>query len=773
MQVLKKVILNYLLTACSFGCVSNVTAGNTIDSLQQVFKSAKNDSVRLKAYYLMGEEFFAVDPDSSLYFYQSGLNLCKKLDSKAKKEKNILKYQGHLFRAVGNVNIQKSDYEIALNYIDQALACYAAIKNADGMSQCYKSIGAVRYYQGDAVKSVEAFQSAMKIAEASGNMESYSDCLNNIGMVHYQQDNNDIALENFKKALEIRLKLGIKTKIAESYNNLGIIYSDANQQQLSLDYYFKALEIFKELGEEMPIGRAYNNIGVVYKDIEDFQNAEKYFYLSLENKIKTLDKRGLALVLGNLSDISIRKGNYQKAIQLADSSLAMAKQIGSLQVESNAYGYLYDAYEKKGDYKQSLFYHKLLKKTSDSLNSVAKFETISDLEAKYENEKKQLQIENLTKEKSLQVVELKNKSLQLSRQRSVIIFVAIGLLMVLVFSILLLRQSRARKKANQLLAQQNLEIQQKNEEISSQRDEIETQRDLVYQQKEHIVEIHKKVTDSINYAKRIQEAVLPTRDSSKALLGEHFILYKPKDIVSGDFYWTTRVNQWLVIAVADCTGHGVPGGFMSMLGISFLNEIVRKKEVTQANHVLNHLRDEIINAMKQTGSSGEQKDGMDISLCAIDTKTLECHWAGANNSLYIIKNTAFGHLPLATSLPAGKVGPDTLANRQLIELKGDPMPVAIHSQMKDFTNHIIQLQKGDTLYLYTDGYSDQFGGPSTKSGGKKFMSKRFRELLIDISQQPMAEQKAILEKTIEDWKNGAVGKFEQTDDITVLGLILV
>ena len=710
----------------------------TMDSLQKVLRSAKNDTSVISVYLQMGEVMGSYEQDSAIHFYRKGLEVCARNNSNQIIAIKIFKLKGDLLRSIGNIFIQRSDYEMALDYINKALTCYLHISDDAGTSKCYKSIGAVRYYQGDAVKSIEAFQSAMKIAEKSGNMESYSDCINNIGMVHYQQDNNKIALENFNKALEIRKKLGIKPKIAESYNNIGMIYSD-DQDVKSLEYFFKSLELFEELDELIAVGRIYNNIGVVYKDISDFNNAEKYFLLSLKNRRKMQDRQHEALVLGNLSDISIKKGDYYKAIMLADSSLVMAKEIGSLQVESNAYGFLFDAYERMGDYKKSLYYHKLLKSSSDSLSSAAKFETISDMEAKYQNEKKQLEIANLTKEKSLQRVELKNKSLQLSRQRNILLFIGAGLLMVIVFSILLFRQSHARKKANILLAKQNFEIQQKNEEISSQRDEIESQRDLVFQQKEQIVVIHKKVTDSINYAKRIQEAILPTKEAATGLLGDHFIFFKPKDIVSGDFYWATRINEWILISVADCTGHGVPGAFMSMLGISYLNEIVRKKEIIQASHVLDYLRESVIEALQQKGQSGEQKDGMDIAFCVLNKNNNTLQYSGANNSLFIVTN-----------------------DKQLIEISGDKQPVAIYDRMKPFTNHEIKVNNGDCLYMATDGFEDQFGGAQNK----KFMVKQLKELFATIADKPMNLQNEILKTTFENWK----GEHEQIDDVTILGL---
>ncbi|OFX34502.1 MAG: hypothetical protein A2X08_10355 [Bacteroidetes bacterium GWA2_32_17] len=311
------------------------------------------------------------------------------------------------------------------------------------------------------------------------------------------------------------------------------------------------------------------------------------------------------------------------------------------------------------------------------------------------------------------------------------------------------------KEQTHELSEKNEELLQQNEEISTQRDEIEAQRDeitaqcdLVIIQKEQIETIHKEISQSIDYATRLQTAILSDIIFLNKYLFESFILYKPKDKVSGDFYWWTVIENQLVITVADCTGHGVPGAFMSMLGTSFLREIVIKEYMTNPAIILKRLRKEIINSLKQRGQIGEQKDGMDMSLITINTETNECQWAGANNPLYIIRSNS----DLTTF--------EKLSN--LEELKGDKMPISIHERMEPFTNHDLKLEKGDCLYLFSDGYADQFGGPK----GKKFMYKQFKELLFTNSQKLMQEQKDILDKTINEW----IGNGEQIDDITVLGI---
>lgn len=260
----------------------------------------------------------------------------------------------------------------------------------------------------------------------------------------------------------------------------------------------------------------------------------------------------------------------------------------------------------------------------------------------------------------------------------------------------------------------------------------------VVKQKEIVEQKNKDITDSINYAKNIQLALLPSIAEIEEKFPDSFILYKPRDIVSGDFYWVANKENKSFIAASDCTGHGVPGAFMSMLGIAFLDEIVANNPEITANNILEQLRYNVIESLHQTGKEGESKDGMDMALLVVDWDNNQAQFAGANNPLYLFRN------------------------KELIEIKPDKMPIGFHIKKQEFNNHIIDLQPNDTIYLFSDGYPDQFGG----DGGKKFKYKQFKEVLLEIHGKTPKEQLKILDETIENWK----GNFEQLDDILVIGI---
>lgn len=282
------------------------------------------------------------------------------------------------------------------------------------------------------------------------------------------------------------------------------------------------------------------------------------------------------------------------------------------------------------------------------------------------------------------------------------------------------------------------EIRLQKNEIENKNIELEKRKNIAEEQHKKIALQNKEITDSIQYAKRIQYATLPKSEISKAIIDEHFILFMPRDIVSGDFYWYHEFEECVVIAVVDCTGHGVPGAFMSMIGITFLNEIVVENGIHDAGKILDKMRKKIIHALGQKSVSGGTSDGMDMALSVIEKNTKRMQFAGAFNPMICIRND------------------------ELIEIKGSRMPVGIYSKMEvGFETHSVQLESDDTIYLFSDGYADQFGG----SKGRKFLKKNFRHLLQEISVLSMEEQKKVLQITLKDWQ----GEMSQVDDILIVG----
>lgn len=318
----------------------------------------------------------------------------------------------------------------------------------------------------------------------------------------------------------------------------------------------------------------------------------------------------------------------------------------------------------------------------------------------------------------------------LEKQKLILYFVCFVLLLFIFLAYNIYRNYRIKKEAN-------IKLEEKNRTISAQKDEIEKQRDIAALQRDQIAYQKKHITDSIVYAKRIQTALLPSLELFSDEL-DHFVLYKPLDIVSGDFYWVTKKDNLQIIIAADCTGHGVPGAFMSMLGVTMLNELVLAKNVVMPDQILNHLRHEIITALKQSEEDDKVKDGMDAAVVTIDFSTSTLYFAGANNPLYLIRGS------------------------ELVHHRPDKMPVAIHYRMGDFTLHTMELQKGDCFYIFSDGYADQFGGPDQR----KFMTSQLKEVLVKIAGLPMIKQGERLSELFTEWQ----GDNPQVDDVTLIGV---
>ncbi len=624
------------------------------DSLKNLYRSAKQDSVRIKYLCELAASFGEISPDSSEYYLNEALKVA---DNGTDVNLKITAYNnlGLFYSNTGN-------YKKAIDYFQASLKIAEKRNDKQALAYCYMYIGELYMYQGSYAKSLELLQKAFRIFE---DLDKTKDiflvkkgieiCCNNIGTVHAENGNYDQANDYFKKALAIEEKLGDSIVIAGCQNNIGNVYYMQGDYPMAVEYYIKSLKIAEEMQDKSSMSERYNNLGVVYTEMGKYKEAIDYYEKSLGIDTEVGDQKGMSIVLGNIALLRIYLKQYDKAIKDAEQSLEIAKKIGSLDEQKCACEYLATAYDSLKNYKKTCKYLKLFKQLTDSIFNIESGRQVKEMEAVYQNEKKQKEIELLNKNKELQEIEISKQEMQKFG-------LVIGLGLMLVLSIAVYRNYRNKKKANVLLTAQKKEIEEKNEElkqsneeISAQRDEIESQRDIVTFQKEKIEEIHGQLTSSIHYAKRIQNAIMPNKESVDAILNDYFILMRPRDIVSGDFFWLSQRKNYLLIAVADCTGHGVPGAFISMLGIAFLNDIVAREDVTKANHVLNALREYVLKSLRQKGVAGEKdlasaalsavNDGMDIAFFCLDTNPVynesgveyfNAQFAGANNSLYMV-----------------------------------------------------------------------------------------------------------------------------------------
>jgi serine phosphatase RsbU (regulator of sigma subunit) len=479
-------------------------------------------------------------------------------------------------------------------------------------------------------------------------------------------------------------------------------------------------------------------IGKVYMQREEFGKAIEIQKEAYEIAKKSEVKLEMTASLLGLAETYFRQGDITSSIATNRKAEKIAEEIGANYELREVYRELSDSYAIKSDYKNAYKYLSL-KHDIDSSLLILSEDRQTELMNFSNNILKQ------EKEAEIEVLQQQSMIEQLKSRKQKAFTIGIGSLglLLLVLAVRFYKQTQYIKGINVKIKGQHDEIEAQRDEIEAQRDEVEAQRDLLETQRDVVVLQKDEIIDSINYAKRIQSAMLPPEIYITELLNENFILYKPRDIISGDFYWIKQVKEYIILAAADCTGHGVPGALMSMLGISYLNEIAQRREITQANQILNELRKQIKFSLRQHGKPDEAKDGIDMALCVLDLKNMRMQYAGANSPLYLIR--------------------DVEDISELKEIKADRMPIGYYQgKDKTFTNHDIQLEIGDTFYIFSDGYIDQKGGKDNK----KFMSKNFKNLLLEIHDQPMYDQKDILDKTLSDW----MGRNSQIDDILVIGV---
>jgi len=559
-------------------------------------------------------------------------------------------------------------------------------------------------------------------------------CILNKGMGAFIiQHNMELSLKFLNEALNMFKMQGNKKWIANAYITLGIITNTIGNSEAALYNSTKGFEYYETNEEDVDDSiMACYVIGTVYKDLKKFDEAERYFLKGIKFNLENSSWSGR--IYTGLSNIYNEKGQFEKALEIAFKSLTILRTEQNKIGESRALNDIGGIYKNLKDFDNALKYFSQALNIREEVN-VKHFVLGSLLEIAtiyFERNNSSeainyfLRAEPLANETNhlVRLVFIYQKLAELYKRTNELNH-SINYYEKL---IQLSSELNSKEKETKIDNLQNALIQEKEQEIERLRNvELKNAYTL-------ISEKNKEITDSIRYALRIQNALLASNGLLKKNLEEFFVLYKPKDIVSGDFYWATENETDFYLAVCDSTGHGVPGAFMSLLNISFLNEAIIEKELAAPNEILNHVRNRLIENLSQDGG----QDGMDAILIRINKISNDITYSAANNAPVIIRNN------------------------NIIELKKDKMPVGKGEKTDSFTLHTINRMKGDVLYLYTDGFADQFGGPK----GKKFNYKKLNELLVSVNNEKIIDQKDKLEENFKNWK----GDLEQVDDVCIIGI---
>jgi serine phosphatase RsbU (regulator of sigma subunit) len=631
----------------------------------------------------------------------------------------IILCSSHVFaQDKGSISIQQLKKEcqlVSLKDFDKSIelankGIELSLKEKDSISYAFfeRFLGTSYYFKGDYLKASNYYFNSIKVLENNNGQEELGFSYNELAKLYRKTRKLNLAKETYDKALKIFTELSDSTYISMINNESGVVYEYEGDYKEALKRYTTSFQISEKLNDSVAVSYALNNIAGLYSLQNKFNVAQIYFSKALEIRKLLNDSFALAINYSDLASNSIASQKYNEAIRYADSSNIIAENLRYIELQSQNYLTLSKTYDQLGNIGSAYAYYKKYISLKDSIFTKESENQLNELNTKYQTEKKDLE---LAKNKA-EIINEKNK--RYFTYGALVFFILLFAIAIWAF--------KQKKKSATLLQSKNQLLEKANY--------------LITHQKEELSEKQKEIVDSINYAKKIQNALLANEELVLENLTEHFILFKPKDIVSGDFTWATKKDNLFYLACCDSTGHGVPGAFMSLLNIGFLSEAIKERNISEPGKIFDYVRARLI----ETIGHDEQKDGFDGILVCMDITTKKISYAAANNA------------------------PILIYNKNINYLSANKMPVGEGIKTEDFTTFHINYEKGSTLYLYTDGYPDQFGGEK----GKKFKYKQLEELLSNISDKPIAFQKEKLDTTFENWR----GNLEQVDDVCIIGITL-
>lgn len=588
-------------------------------------------------------------------------------------EKSGRKYElAELDLTRGKLYLKLSDFDLAGKHIVSAQKRFAALHNLTGQLKAENSLGVLYYEKGDLTRAKAVFLELQK--KTPDGDASQIDLFGNLAIMYFYDNIPDSALHYFHLSLQENLVANNTDGIAVSYNNMG-----------------HALVMKK-----------------------DYDSAMACFNRSLELYRSVENHAGVCLVLGSKAQVHHRKKEYDKALRLYLQSLDISIPLGLKYFAENTSLRVAQLEESRGNYKEAYKYLKLHLNYRDSTQSEKSDRLIEEMQARFNMEKKEAQIDSLKQQQVLSDLQLIAQEKEAQKKSYLVRGMLIISILVLVLGGVMFNAYRSKQKTNRLLTLKNLEVAQQNKEIK----------------------------DSIKYAKHIQEAILPPAELIERLFPASFVLYKPKDIVSGDFYWVEESDDTILFAAVDCTGHGVPGAFMSIVAYNGLLQAVNVNKLKKPSEILNFLTVHVNTVLRQNSENSTIRDGMDIALCAVNKSFTKLEFSGANNPLIIARKGL----------------------EELIEIAPDKQPVGTFSgiETRPFTHHEIELKEGDSIFIFSDGYADQFGGEK----GKKLKNSQFKQLLRSLAVDSPKKQHEQLLRHFESWK----GDLEQLDDVCVMGI---
>jgi serine phosphatase RsbU (regulator of sigma subunit)/Tfp pilus assembly protein PilF len=601
---------------------------------------------------------------------------------------------------LGKIATANQVYDSAIYYGRQAVELATELKFERGIANTNIDLGVAYFFIGNYSEALNCNYAALEIFQRLGDLKGVSQANNNMGIAYARQKNFDKALECYRITLGIKKSLGDTKATASTLINMGSAYDNLKKYDSAFICYREGLAVKRSMDDQRGVATCLMNLGLLHSKVLNPDSCNYYLTQSLELRRAIPDKRGIVSSLTSLGALRITLKQYPEAETFLLEADTLSQALGTLDLSQQIWEELTKLYDSTGRYKDALHAHRIYTELTDSLNLAEANRNSDKLEMNYEFEKERIAMQ-ADKDTQAAVAAEADK-----RRLTWIIGITIVLVLVILFSISLFTRLRIIRGQKSIIEQQKLLVEAKS----------------------------KEVYDSINYAKRIQYTLLAHESFLASHLKEHFIFFQPKDIVSGDFYWASAQGEKFYVAVCDSTGHGVPGAFMSLLNISFLNEAIAERKMTEPSLILDFVREKLIQNISQDGNM----DGMDAVLMCIDKKKRTVTYAGANNSPVIVGSTG------------------------TTDCDADKMPVGLGATKQPFSQHTLQLNEGDALYVFTDGFYDQFGGDK----GKKYKRSQLLEKLASITSSDMITQRETLSAEFSGWK----GELEQIDDVLVVGI---
>jgi serine phosphatase RsbU (regulator of sigma subunit)/tetratricopeptide (TPR) repeat protein len=704
-----------LTLASEYSAYKNDSSFYYLDQVFTLLKTAKNPKAEIDAQYLLAMTHYV---ESNYEKSQFIVNQCIKI-ARTQGDKDIL---AKCYNLLGAIHFNTGNYEEAINGYENKLLIVWEVKDTVSVIETLYNLSLIYNAEGNYYKSLENNYTGLTLAEKTLDAQSMMIAYQGLGIAYHKIKDSKKAIIFLKKALQLAITYLKPYEQSGIMIDLANVYQEISDHEKAEYYYKRARDIAKRNGDRLVESIAITGRGNSLVMLNEYESAAKLFKEAIHINQEINYPKGLAENYLHLAECNNEMGNSASSKKLALNALDIFKRIGEKKEESKANRTLSEIYEALNNADSAYYYYKRHIKISDSLQNKASLRKIASYEL--EHQKQKLEKEGVFRDKMAKI--------ELAKQKKTRNIISVAALVILLLVLFVYRNYKLKQKINIEIGEQKKEIEHKNKDI----------------------------VDSINYSKGLQEAVLATEDEIRKILPQSFLIYHPKDIVSGDFYFIEAPNDTskeLHVALADCTGQGVPGAFMSIIGHNILKQSLNEKNLTDPASRLEYLN-KSLKIFLRNEEDTSQGEGMDISYCFIKPEEKTVEFCGANQDIWLSSRK-----DLNLSDPQKKEVIDKCAQgRTLFEIKGNKQSIGSFERKESFETRKFHIEQGDTLYLFSDGYANQFGGPENK----KFTYSRLAAILNSVAESDPANQKKAVNDALSEWKKNN----EQTDDICILGI---